>query len=1661
MSLLGVGVDDAGGPAGAHPGAPAPHVTAVLVVHDGAPWLPRALAALAGSTRRPDVVVAVDAGSRDRSAALLDTALLDSPVVPGSPVVDAVVQAPREAALGDSVARGLAAAADLPGGRPGHGVAGGPAWVWLLHDDCAPEPDALEQLLSAVTAGPTIAVAGCKQRGWDDAHRLVEAGATVTPGGRRLTDVAPGDLDQGQLDGRGDVLVVSTAGMLVRADVLADLGGLDPGLPLVGDDVDLCVRVRRAGHRVSVVPSAVVRHAAALETGAREATALRGRLGRGVGAPAPRAGGPRGGLAAARRAHWLHTRAVQAPLLLVPLLLLWVVVAAPARAVFWLLRRDPGAAWAELAALLHLLAHLHRVVRSRWRSRRTRAVPASALRPLRPTRLQVLRDEVDAWRVRRALARRQPEPDDEPPLGALETGPVADEYIHLDLGAGGPLKGVVRHPLTYLVPLVALVAALPAVRSLLRPLPDDPAGAGAGPQIGAGGATAGELWGRALSDWREVGAGTAAPADPATTVWAALTSVVSLLQGDGWDASSVGSARAWVAVAAPLVALCGAYLAAHLVVRRPWPAGALALTWALLPVTGLLGTVDAGTLVGHALLPFLALALVGCLGTRPVRSAGAAALLATVVVALEPAAWPALVLGAAVVGGLGGWRRRAGWRAALPPVVSLWPAAVLAPWAVLLPAAPRLLLVDPRAADPSLLPLPTLTDVAPAGRRLVEAALAGEVQVAEVPLPDAAAVVALVVLGAAVLAAAVLALLGVARGRVPAAWAALLVGAAALLTGALAVWRAGAVPSVPTSAAALAGLLVVALLVRDLDDPDRRPARLDALARRSAWRTRRLLLPLVPVGALVAAGVTAAAGALPPLPSPLPAAALVASASELSTRTLVVEATGDDGGGNPDTAAGDAQDATGLPPEVRWSVTRGPAGPGQASVPSLLLESPQRAGDAELDRTVATLLGEQEAGSAGADGAGAVAAELAAAGVGWVVVSGPPALDTAVAQRGGLVRTAVEPGRTTWRVDGAAVRDAGGTEPARARVVPAAGGSAAALPLDGLRADLPAGEEGRLLVLADNAHPGWAATLDGAVLTPTRADGWAQAFELPATGGVLRLRPPTVRPDAELLALAAAAVALLALVWPGRAAVPWPWRGRRTTRTTLGLRRRVLVRSGRLAAGGAALVVVTALAVATTGVLAGQVRVRTAAAAAATDAGTGAAGADRLLERAVAPLAPVVTALQDLRVAAPDPASTAPLLGLARAGAEQACPDGTTPPPAFPVDAARGLEASVVRDGDDRGLSVTACPLSATTSWLLLGSTGVGERPEVRVTGTGETAAVVDLAVGSVDGPVDTPAATGVLVPPGETTSLRVDAVAPDLPVVLVRVTARDGTVAVTGSDTGLAGLVPLGRARAAAQTAPDRTAVLPAVVVPAGPDAVSRVLLAPAGDEAAVTQVVVTGDDGPVDIGEAAVTVAPGGGVAVVDLAGLEPGRYTVGVRADVPVVAAATWQQRRDGEPLEGLTGVPSDRALVQATTPVGPAGTSLGVAGLRDAGALGLSVVDVAAAPGEPVAGRVELLDGSGRVLAETVFDAATGRPVSVPVADLLASADDAAADGAAPAQERAAVLRVLPTGDVPLHVGLRSTVDDPDGALVAATTVPGAPPAPVVVRLVREAVPGLLP
>lgn len=626
-------------------------VTAVLVVHDGARWLPETVAALAEQTRAPDLIRVVDTGSTDSSLDILAEAV-------GR---DQVIQMPRRTGFGEAVAAALARPEVVRRGRravprPDDAT----SWVWLLHDDSAPAPDALEAMLAAAdrSAGRRSAAAGilgCKHRDWYDHRVLLDVGLTTDLGGRRETGVDRGEHDQGQYDDNRDVLAVDSAGMLVRRDVWEYLGGFDPTLPLYRDDIDFCWRATRAGIGVAVVTEAVVYHAEAASRHRRtvHATASHARL--------------------ADRRHGMYSLAVNLPVGLAAVALFRNVVTSVFRALGWVLAKQLGYALDELAAVVLVSVRPDLVLRGR-RTRRRLKRPWRQIRALMPPRGAAIKrvgERISAFSAG-AIS-------DAGRHSSATTDPTADdEDAFTEMEAPSLTRRALSHPGFLLVvglTLVALVAerdllGTRLVGGALLPTPDS--------------ATA--LWRAYLETWHPVGLGGTTSAPPYLGVLALLS---TLFAGQPWLAVNV--------LLLGCVPLAGwaAYLAAGRLGKdravRVWVSAA----YALLPVaTGAIAAGRLGSAVAFVVLPLIAYFGAKVLAPQSrgaLRPAWACGLLLSIGIAFAPVLWPMAVL-LAVIAGAFLWRRRA-VLSGLVLSVAL-PLVLLSPWSFSVVTRPSLLLLD-------------------------------------------------------------------------------------------------------------------------------------------------------------------------------------------------------------------------------------------------------------------------------------------------------------------------------------------------------------------------------------------------------------------------------------------------------------------------------------------------------------------------------------------------------------------------------------------------------------------------------------------------------------------------------------------------------------------------------------------------------------------------------------------------------------------------------------------------------------------------------------------------------------------------------------------------------------------------------------------------------
>ncbi len=1067
-----------------------------------------------------DHFIAVDAGSQDSSAQLLTEGL-----PPGSPLVKA-----RPRGFGASVRAGLTGEDALPRRAGEHTTtqnlpsadAGIQDWIWLIHDDSAPDAHALEVLLEAVETAPAVTIAGCKQLDRDSPRRLLDVGLGVSRWGERLAMIDVDELDQGQHDARSDRFAVNSAGLLVRRDIWEELGGFDPALPGLGDDLDLCWRNRLAGHRVVVVPDAKMYHAPDTV--------------RSVAGPL-----------ASRRAE-VYLRLKHAAVWKVPFVALGAIVGSLVRLVIALLAKDPAFGFGQLSSTLGAVFSPMALRASRRGARRTRKVPRSLVRPLMVPRREV-------WAHRRNL------------LQAAGT-----ENVHGD-GSGSSSEAsnpsgdnsddfaAIAAPTRTSASVSAVIAvAAAAILALLGLRTVFGAQALAGGSMLPVSTTLSGIWAHATGWWQDLGTGMPGHGDP-------FDLVLWVLALPGFGTPNAAMVLLYLA-AMPLAALF-AWLALGCVTASRAARMLGALAWAVAPaLQAALGSGRPGAIAVHVLLPLVGLGMIRAVGAgrpraeqhavpspeQPPSKAGlhgvpswtaasGAALALAAVTAASPALLPLAVLLVTVFALSVGRRARTLWWTPLP-------ALVLALGS--LPAAlsnPRVLLADPGVVQPftpaalwqQVLGFPVAFDPA--------AGANGFGWVADL-LPGPWALVAGLVVGTPLVLLALIGLLR--RGRRGA------ISRAGWLAGLLALAAGFAVQAVPFAASGgqpvapftgpfvsvfCLGVLLAAVGGLDWMRSIRhhgtrrlgmvvRPAFATAVVLVLASVTVAGTLWLVPrTAGTPEAGAEAGAEAtdfglgqsVVPVPArTLPATAADRGTSPLQDRTLVLAPEGQNGGMSATLMTGSGITLDQLSAVSTASSLTGP------------LVEPQPAADGEaetaLRRVVAILASGQSIDPR---------ENLARFGVSFVVLQAPQDATVAAGRLDGvpgLAPVGYTDAGWLWRVDPATrIKGADNATDftARVRLLDDQGETISLIDSAGGRVsgvEVPNGPAGRTVVLAAQADAGWHASYDGKRLQAT-TDGWAQAFELPAGAGELDIRysNPYALP-LRILTILVFAIALLLVI---------------------------------------------------------------------------------------------------------------------------------------------------------------------------------------------------------------------------------------------------------------------------------------------------------------------------------------------------------------------------------------------------------------------------------------------------------------------------------------------------------------------------------------------------
>lgn len=221
----------------------APLFSVLIVNYRSGGWLARCLDGLDAQGFRDFDVVVVDNGSGDGSIGPARARAGRA----GFTLVESAVN------LGFAGGNNLAAA--RAAGR----------WLVLLNPDAVAEPDWLARLADAVGRYPRAAAFGSTQISYDDPGRLDGVGDAYHVSGlgwragigRPVAEVPPDH----------PAFAVCAAAAAIRRDAFEAAGGFDERYFCYFEDVDLCFRLRLAGHEVVQLAGARVRHAGSAITG--------------------------------------------------------------------------------------------------------------------------------------------------------------------------------------------------------------------------------------------------------------------------------------------------------------------------------------------------------------------------------------------------------------------------------------------------------------------------------------------------------------------------------------------------------------------------------------------------------------------------------------------------------------------------------------------------------------------------------------------------------------------------------------------------------------------------------------------------------------------------------------------------------------------------------------------------------------------------------------------------------------------------------------------------------------------------------------------------------------------------------------------------------------------------------------------------------------------------------------------------------------------------------------------------------------------------------------------------------------------------------------------------------------------------------------------------
>ena len=132
-------------------------------------------------------------------------------------------------------------------------------WVFVLNEDTILAPDCLERLISTAEADPRIGILGPMVYHHGEPDVIQSAGGRLSRHWRSF-HIAENTTDDGHFQAPQEVDWISGCAILVRRQVVEDVGMFDPRYFYYWEETEWCLRAHRAGWGIVHVPLAKIWH---------------------------------------------------------------------------------------------------------------------------------------------------------------------------------------------------------------------------------------------------------------------------------------------------------------------------------------------------------------------------------------------------------------------------------------------------------------------------------------------------------------------------------------------------------------------------------------------------------------------------------------------------------------------------------------------------------------------------------------------------------------------------------------------------------------------------------------------------------------------------------------------------------------------------------------------------------------------------------------------------------------------------------------------------------------------------------------------------------------------------------------------------------------------------------------------------------------------------------------------------------------------------------------------------------------------------------------------------------------------------------------------------------------------------------------------------------